>query len=264
MGSLNEGIKTFNSTVRTLIAAVVVGGAGLVGYQAYDVYNEPNKRLQEQEAKLQQALGDLQATQSRVEEQQQELAEKTLKIDQLETARYLLKVDQRIAELRVLSQTPGPEEGDPVVTTVEFVETDPEGKQIGEPQRFDVPGEQVYLEYLVVKFDDEYVEQAHLEKGTAICLFRRLFGSAQKPEEGFPLDAPNTRPTAYARGERMSEFEEQLWADFWDLAHDPDRLAELGIRNAQSNSPAIVARPGARYLLELRSTGDLTLKYVAE
>ncbi|TWT72778.1 hypothetical protein Pla123a_40770 [Posidoniimonas polymericola] len=264
MGKLNEGVKTFNATVRTVLAAIVVAGAGLVGYQAYDVYNEPNQRLAERQEQLDDALTRLETAQQDIAGKEQEIAEQQVSIDRLETSLHLLKVDQRVAELRILDVKPPAEEGEPAITTLEFVETDPEGKAIGEPRQFEVPGDQVYLEYLVVKFNDEYVEQAHLEKGTAICLFQRLFGSGQKPAEGHRLDSPNTRPTAYARGERMSDFEEEIWADFWDLAHDPNRLAELGIRNAMAEAPSVKARAGSKYRLEIRSTGGFQLRHIVD
>lgn len=262
MGKLNEGIKTFNATVRTVLAAVVVVGAGVGGYQAYEIYNEPKLRLAERQEQLDDALAKLDTAQQDLAGKEQQIAEQLREIDQLETARHLLKVDQRVAELEILDVRASDEEEGAVITTLQFVETDPEGKLIGEPRRFEVPGDQVYLEYFVVKFNDEYVEQAHLEKGTAICLFQRLFGSGQEPQDGHRIDAPNTRPTAYARGERMSEFEEEIWSDFWDLAHDPERLAELGIRNAQAEAAAVKVRPGSKYRLELRASGGLSLNHV--
>lgn len=254
---VHESVKTFNATVRTMLATVVVAAAGFVGYEAYDIYNKPALQLRQKEKLLREANADLATARQEVEQQSKE-------IDRLQTSLSLLKVEQRVAELRILSQQPGEGDSQPPITTVEFVETDPEGKPIGEPQQFRVPGEQVYVEYLVVKFDDKYIEQADLERGTAICLFQRLFGSAQKPEEGFTLDNPNTRPTAYARGERMSEFEENIWADFWDLAHSPQRLEQMGIRSAMADAPSIKARPGARYRIEIRTTGGFQLRTVDE
>src|SRR5690606_34152252 len=121
----------------------------------------------------------------------------------------------------------------------------------------------VYIEYLVVKFDDKYVEEADLVRGTAICLLERVFGEKQEPEMGYVIDQVGTRPTAYERGTPMSEFEAKIWADFWTIASDPQRAAELGIRAIHAQAPSIRVEAGKMYELDLRSTGDFTLQQVA-
>jgi hypothetical protein len=126
-----------------------------------------------------------------------------------------------------------------------------------------VEGDRIYIEYLVVKFDDKYVEQADLERGTAICLFERVFGEKQEPEMGYVIDQVGTRPTAYERGTPMSEFEAKIWADFWTIASNPQRAAELGIRAIHAQAPSIRVEAGKIYELDLRSTGDFTLQQVA-
>lgn len=257
MGRVTETVKTVNSVVRTALATVLVIVSGVVGYQAYDVYNQPQKQLKQKQAELDKTLAKLDQVET-------DLSAAKVEVERLNTSLELLKIDQRVAELRILDQKPAAEEGEPVITTVQFVETDPEGKPIGEPRTFEVPGEQVYLEYLVVKFNDEYIEQADLERGTAICLFQRLFGSGQKPEEGFTIDQPNSRPTAYARGEQMSEFEKEIWSDFWDLAHDKERLEKMGIRNVMADAPSVKARPGSKYRLQIRTTGGFQLEHLPE
>jgi hypothetical protein len=117
----------------------------------------------------------------------------------------------------------------------------------------------VYIEYLVAKFEDKYVEQSDLDRGTAICLFQRIFGENQEPSDGFDLDEVGSRPTAYARGGEISEFERQIWSDFWTIANDPARARELGIRAAHGNAPSIRVKPGMTYRIDLRSTGEFVL-----
>ena len=57
-----------------------------------------------------------------------------------------------------------------------------------------IDGDQVYVDYLRVTFDDKYIEESDLDRSTAICLFQRIFGEYQDPAEGFHLDTVGTRP----------------------------------------------------------------------
>ena len=127
-------------------------------------------------------------------------------------------------------------------------------------RKFEIEGDRIYVECLVAKFDDKYVEQADLDRATAICLFQRIFGEYQEPHEGFELDPIGSSPTSYARGGKISEFEQQIWNDFWNLASDREKAASLGIRAAHADAPSIRVRKGMTYELELRATGEFTLR----
>jgi hypothetical protein len=74
------------------------------------------------------------------------------------------------------------------------------------------------------------------------------------------LDTVGSRPTAYSRGTEMSEFERKIWNDFWLIANDPSRAAELGIVAAHGTAVGQRVRPGMTYEIELRATGDMTIK----
>jgi hypothetical protein len=146
------------------------------------------------------------------------------------------------------------------VTRIEFVEIGDNGDPIGEAKQFEIVGDMVYVDYLRVTFDDKYIEEADLDRSTAICLFQRLFGEYQDPADGFHLDTVGTRPTAYARGSDMSEFEKKIWNDFWLTANDSQRAAELGIRAAHGNAVSIRVRPNQTYEIDLRSTGEMSIR----
>ena len=109
-------------------------------------------------------------------------------------------------------------------TTLEFFEVNSEGAPIDEQRRqFEIEGDRVYVECLVAKFEDKYVEQADLDRATAICLFQRIFGEYQQPQDGFRIDEIGSSPTSYARGGKMSEFEKTIWKDFWEFASNPQK-----------------------------------------
>lgn len=269
MGRINETVRTANSALRTFLFAVLIGGAGLGGWKAYSIYNEPQKQLDAKQRQLDTIAAKLASTERELGEREQQVAtleadieKKNAAIAKLETSIGLLKLRHRIARLRVIKQEDDPETQRPR-TEIEFVEVTDEGAPIGDaPQTFTIDGDRVYVECLVAKFEDKYVEENDLDRRTAVCLFQRIFGEHQKPEDGFAIETAGSSPTSYARGGEMSEFEARIWRDFWTLANDPAKAAELGVRAAHAEAPSIEVEGGGEYELELRTTGEFTLKRI--
>jgi hypothetical protein len=276
MGTVNETISNVNSMLRTVLMLVLVAAAGYGGYLAYDLYNEPKKKLADKQAELDEIVAELQeknvdlaARKEEITALNTQLDEKTKQVERLEVAMQLLKVQHRLARLTVLDQhevPPPADAGDAapkkLVSRIEFVEINKEGQPIGQPKQFDIDGDLIYVDYLTVSFDDKYVEQSDLDRSTAICLFQRIFGEHQEPVDGFQLDDVGTRPTAYARGTEMSDFERKIWTDFWSIANDPQRAAELGIHAAHGSAVSMRVQPGKTYEVDLRATGDMTIRPV--
>jgi hypothetical protein len=266
MGTFNETVRTANSAARTGLMALLMAAAGFGGWKAYSVYNEPNQRLLEKQQELDSLTGqlssaraDLLASTERAERLATEVELKKAAIAKLELSMGLLKLRHRVARLHVVNQETDEATGR-VRTKVEFAEVDEEGKPLAkEPQVFDIDGDQVYVECLVVKFDDKYIEQNALDRNTAICLFQRIFGEHQEPIDGFPIDQVGSSPASYARYGETSDFEKRIWADFWTIANDPSKAKELGIRAAHADAPSTRVREGVTYELDLRTTGEFTL-----
>ena len=103
------------------------------------------------------------------------------------------------------------------------------------------------------------IEQADLERGTSLLLFKRIFGSGQKPDDGYPLDEVGSAPKAYARGGKMSDFERKIWDDFWNIANDSEKAKQLGIRAAHGGAPFMKVEKGKSYRILLRASGDPTI-----
>jgi hypothetical protein len=258
MPSLMENVSIVSHAVRTLLVLIGVGGLGTAawyGYSQLDARGREARRaaaaLAQAEEELAQRNAQIQTLEIRVDQQQQE-------IDRLDTAMRLLKVDHRIARLSVVEQRNDPGSGQ-LSTTVAFQELDESGKPVGPAKTCEIPGDVVYLDSWVVKFEDKYVEQADLHRATSLVLFRRLFGERQRPTEGFVLDEVGSRPGIYDRGGQMSDFERQIWEDFWSVANDQARQQELGIRAAHGEAPSIRVEPGKSYRITLRSSGGLTV-----
>lgn len=285
MGRVTETVSTVNSALRTLLMLVLVAGAGVGGYKAYELYNEPRKQLDDKQAELDQTLGRLQGAEEQLAARKKEvenlnvrLAETTAKLEKVEFTMRLLKVNQRLARLTVLDQheIAGTESSEPpaespdgtspanLITKLQFVEVNEAGDPIGEPKQFEIVGDMVYIDYMRVSFDDKYIEESDLDRSTAIALFQRIFGEHQKAVDGVELDTVGTRPTAYGRGTEMSAFEKKIWDDFWLISNDKQRAAELGIRAAHQTAIGQRVAPGMAYEIDLRATGDMTIRPLDE
>jgi hypothetical protein len=274
MAKTIETVATINSAVRTVLALVVCGAAGTGGWYAYTTYNakdiaarEAAKKLQDTEDLLVKTKSDLQAREleihkqaAKIAEQVAELKKKDEQIAKLETARRLLKVDHRLAQINILDQTTD-EKGE-ITSTVQFVELNPEGMPLGEPKKpFVLKGDMIYIDGLSVTFEDKYVEQADLDRGTSLFSFTRIFTDIQNPKDGYPLDDVGSRPLAYGKGGQMSEFESNIWKNFWSLANDKEAAEKMGIANIHGSAVSIKPVKGNSYTIELRASAGPKLKY---
>lgn len=273
MAKFMDSVATINSMIRTALAVAVVGGIGAGGWYGYQMYTKGDAELRQKEQELVSARQRLDESQRQVEQQQLELTEKTqqivelnedikqkdAEIEKLDASLRLLKVNHRVAWLTVLDQGVNTETNEPF-TDVQFVEVDDSGKALDKPRQFRIKGDIVYIDNWIVKFDDKYVEQADLDRSTSLVLFRRIFGESQKPTDGFPLDAVGSRPSAYGRGQPMSEFEKKIWGDFWNIANDAGKAREMGIRAAHGDAPFIKLKKGKSYRIELRASDGLTIR----
>jgi hypothetical protein len=97
-------------------------------------------------------------------------------------------------------------------------------------------------------------------KGGALMVFRRVFSSTMRPEDGFVIDKEGQAPDVYAERHPASEFEKETWTRaqtahkrFWDLANDEKLAKERGVRaNPRRRAlHASGARPGLRNLPEV-------------
>lgn len=239
--------------------AGVVGTAGYFGYNEY-TENERNARLlQEQTEELTSLKSELVSSNERIEELDKDLQLKKEEIDRLETSMTLLKTDQRLARLNVI-KIDRDEEGKALTSELEFIELSPTGEALSDPKSIVLPGDLVYVDNWVIKFDDNYIEKGDIQRGTSLCLFRRIFSEDQFPSQGTSLDEIGMRPQAYARGGQMSEFEQRLWSEFWEFANDRKKAEEMGIRAANGEAVSIKVKEGKSYNIELRTSGGLSIQ----
>ena len=73
-------------------------------------------------------------------------------------------------------------------------------------KRFAIKGDRVYVNNLVVKFEDRNVENADLDRATSLVMFQRTFGGYQEPRDVFPLENIGERPKSCSDGSKLSQF----------------------------------------------------------
>jgi hypothetical protein len=230
------------SGARVLLWTLILAAAGAGGiYLADQMVLAPSRALQRQ-------LAERDAQIRALTEQNQAL----------EASIRLLKHTERRARLVVLDQQPGP--GGHARTRVRFTELDPEGDPVGEPRELWLDGDEVYVDALVIKFDDTFVMGGDALKGKALLLFRRIFTDRRRPAEGEVLDREGQMPQSYAAERAPTAFERELWARFWELANDPEEAKRRGVRALHGEAVSTRLRKDLIYTITLRSTGELTIQ----
>jgi hypothetical protein len=197
------------------------------------------------------------ALQNQIREQSATILKLEQENQRLETYLKILKRIDRRARVEVLRQEKD-QQGN-LQTTIRFTEVDDSGKPINTSREFTLPGQEVYFDTLVIKFDDHFVEQGDPIKGAALMVFRRIFSSTMRAEDGFVIDKDGQVPEVYAERHAASEFEKDLWRRFWDLANDEKLAKERGVRAIHGVAPYMLVEPGRVYEICLRSTGEVII-----
>src|SRR5262247_2236480 len=165
-----------------------------------------------------------------------------------------------LVDQMVLAQGPGPEGH--VRTRVRFTELDSQGGSVGESRELLLDGEEVYVDALVIKFEDTFVTAGDALKGKALLLFRRIFTDRRRPAGGEGLDREGQMPQSYAAERAPTAFERDLWARFWELANDPEEAKKRGVRALHGEAVSTRLLKDRIYTITLRSTGELTIQPV--
>ncbi|MFZ5829367.1 MAG: hypothetical protein ACOY3P_04735 [Planctomycetota bacterium] len=265
-------LQAVNSFLGSLVALLVLGLLGAGGWYAWDRYQRGTDTLrakQEEITRLAGVIGErekqLAVAKTEIEKQAASIVQleadvkaKQEEIDRLDTAVRLLKIDHRVARLTVLRQS-GSAADKNLTTTFSFVELGPGGQPLEAPREFTIDGDVVYIDAWVIKFTDAKVEAGDPLGATSVALFRRIFGEAQQPKEGFVLDKEGERPAAYRATGPVSAVEQKIWSRFWEYANDPQLAQESGVRAAHGEAPSIKLIPGRSYRILLRASGGLSI-----
>jgi hypothetical protein len=158
----------------------------------------------------------------------QKLAEAEQQKHELEQVIQRLQTDRRVARILVSHQETESEQV--VKTTLLFVEYRRDGSSLPAKQ-FTIDGDEAHFDAEIIKFKDEYVKEGDPLRGQSIMLFTRIYGANQAPADGFPIDEPGSIPQIYCGIDpKISDFEQDLWKNFWSLYNDKDARDARGIR----------------------------------
>lgn len=266
MSKMMENVKTANSVVRT---AIMVAVLGIVGYGGWFTYAHLIKPRIQAQLDLEEANRELEKVREQNEEQKEQITILTLQNEKLETANRLLKVDHRLAHVKILESGNDEKTGKPF-TLVSFQEVGTDGEKIGTAKEFRLNGREVRIDSWVVKFKNEYIEQADLHRGTSLVMFKKIYGELDIPVEGHSLEEQWSRPEAYARGSKLSDFEKTIWDNFWKFANrsyegsEKGQQDEYGLRAAHGAVIYLQPEVGKVYEVNLRASDGLTFRPIEE
>jgi len=227
--------------IRVLVWAVVLAAVAATSvYLSYELVVKPRQALQDQIRGQKETILKL--------EQEKQRLEAYLKI--------LKRIDRR-ARVEVLRQAK--DRQGTLLTTIRFTEVDGAGKPVSVSREMTLPGQEVYFDTLVIKFDDHFIEQGDPLKGGALMVFRRVFSSTMRAEDGIVIDKEGQVPEVYAERQAASKFEGDLWKRFWELANDEKLAKERGVRAIHGDAPYMLLEPDRVYEICLRSTGEVII-----
>jgi len=130
---------------------------------------------------------------------------------------------------------------------------------VGSQRVLEIKGDEVYVDTLVIKFEDHFVEAGDPLKGKSLLLFRRIFTNRVKPDEGYVLDKRGVPPEIYAVRAASSPFERDLWARFWEVANSEQLAKQAGVKAIHGQAVYGRLLPNMVYTLLMRSTGETML-----
>ena len=198
-------------------------------------------------------------------EKDRQIAEQKRVIDALEMRLDRSWAEELVADVRVDALTKDPDGGQPEMTLT-FAQYAPGTETPSLRKTMTLPGEEFYVDALVVEFQRKLVEEGDGLRGKSLLFFRRAFGDRQKPLDGVPLyrqSAPMGVSDDIPDGLRVdpepSEYERQVWSRFWTYANDPAKAASAGIRVAQGEAVHTRAVRGQVYKVTLSASHGLSL-----
>lgn len=149
-------------------------------------------------------------------------------------------------------------------TTLRFVETarDNEIQKVLE-REYTIEGDIVHFDALIVKFSDKMVMDG---RKRSLYLWRRIYGEKMTPQDGFPIEEFGAEPGRY--GDLLTELpvekRQVFWSGMWDLANNPDKLAEYGISAIYGSVTYTQLRKGLIYIFRITPTGLLYPEVIPE
>jgi hypothetical protein len=176
---------------------------------------------------------------------------------QLEQVVTRLEHEKRVADVLVSRQ----ETNDQGVleTTLLFVEYDKAGNALP-AKSFTIEGNTAHIDAMVIKFDHDFVAQSDPLRGHSLALFTKIYGDRQAPAEAAMIDPPGKIPDIYRGADPVvSQFELDLWKDFWKLYEDENYRKAKGVRALGGHGVWGPFLPDKLYTITIESDGGLNM-----
>lgn len=182
----------------------------------------------------------------KLEEEKQELREIVQRLSD----------EKRVAEVLVTDQ----EIVDGVMrTTLLFVEYAKDGSSLP-PKSFTIEGKTAHIDAMVIKFEQDFVKENDPLRGHSIALFTKLYGDKEAPADAERIDVPGRIPDVYRGADpRISQFERELWDNFWKLAEDEAYRQRHGVRVANGQGVWGPFEKDRIYTITIESDGGLNI-----
>ncbi|MGH7213974.1 MAG: hypothetical protein ACREIT_04345 [Tepidisphaeraceae bacterium] len=176
---------------------------------------------------------------------------------QLEQVVERLSTERRVADVLVTDQRTGPD--GVLSTTLLFQEYARDGASLPARQ-FTIKGKTAHVDALVIKFEHDFVRANDPLRGHTIVLFDKLYGDHENPAQAARIDEPGRIPEIYRGADpKISEFERDLWANFWKLADDAAYRQGKGVRIANGQGVWGPFERDKLYTLTVESDGGLNI-----
>lgn len=165
-----------------------------------------------------------------------------------------LTTEDQIGYAKVISQRT--EEGR-LLTTIRFVETSRDDKTRKILQKeYTIEGDVIHFDALIVTFGDKMVIDG---KSRALYLWRRVYGEAMAPQDGYAIEQPGTEPKRY-RGLLKAlpiQHRQLFWSHIWDLANEPEKLRRHDIKAIYGSVIYQKLNEGLIYVFKISPRGHL-------
>lgn len=144
-----------------------------------------------------------------------------------------------------------------LTSEVRFVQTAPgDPKTIVSEQLFEIKGNIIHFDALIVKFTNEFVKDG---KERALYLWRRIYGDYTAPADGQSINFSGMHPERYESITQSLGIKSRyiFWEAIWELANDATRLSQYGVTAVFGNAIYIRMQPGKAYLFKINSVGQI-------
>lgn len=150
------------------------------------------------------------------------------------------------------------------LTTMKFVETarDNPLKKVLE-RKYVIVGDVVHFDALIIKFGDQMVMDG---KERSLYIWRRVYGENTAPEKGYAIEEPGKEAARYKDvfGKLGPKEREMFWTEIWDLANNPDKLQQYGIKAIYGNAVYSKLKVGLIYVFRISHTGQVYPEAIPE